>query len=319
MGGPSITYNPPVIEKDDTFAKFLEYQKGKEEKAETEAIKIKAEEAAAKEKRSAMGAQGFDAYKQNIQDQLERGLVTYEGATSLLRDYGSKYDIDTRDLNAPSPEAAKVEGYKPRTIESEIGSLGKTYFETIAPARRKSGIGLAYQELLGREATEEEFAAKEKLFSEGTYNDIQQVRDSIARSSDELNKSYIENYYDTQFGKQTEETLKGAEGKPDRTIRTGKRTFTFSPNLLPSAETGLATGVKTPVFGESFTGTPEEINQQLSNIRDTRQFLYSAGLTNLQGEIDKTSQKIKNQGSQKVAEIQSKASLYGNLMSGFWG
>ena len=53
------------------------------------------------------------------------------------------------------------------------------------------------------------------------------------------------------------------------------------------------------------------------NIRDTRKYLFSAGLTNLQGEIDKETQKIKNQGASDIAKIQQEGSIYGQLLGGF--
>jgi hypothetical protein len=114
------------------------------------------------------------------------------------------------------------------------------------------------------------------------------------------------------FGKQTTD----AAGK-----RTGKRAFTFDKNLLPSYGGDLAskTKITTPDFGNAFVGTPAEIEDQQANVRDTRQYLYSAGLTNLQGEIDSNTQKIKNQGLKEQQKIQSFGNVASNLVSGFWG
>jgi hypothetical protein len=42
-------------------------------------------------------------------------------------------------------------------------------------------------------------------------------------------------------------------------------------------------------------------------------------LTNLQGEIDKETQKLKNEGTKEVSKIAAAGSLYSNLVSGFWG
>jgi hypothetical protein len=53
-------------------------------------------------------------------------------------------------------------------------------------------------------------------------------------------------------------------------------------------------------FKDRFAGTPAEIEEQLQNVRETRKYLYSAGLTNLQGEIDKETQKLKNEGAQEA-------------------
>ena len=76
------------------------------------------------------------------------------------------------------------------------------------------------------------------------------------------------------------------------------------------------TGVVTPQF-DSFTGTPGEIDEQTQNVRDTRQYLYSAGLTNLQGEIDKETQKLKTEGSKELAKVQSQGSIYNSLVGSF--
>jgi hypothetical protein len=113
------------------------------------------------------------------------------------------------------------------------------------------------------------------------------------------------------YGKQETDTA----GK-----KTGKYTFNFDKNLLPSyADTTKArAGIQLPNFADSFTGTPSEIEENLQNVRDTRKYLYSAGLTNLQGEIDKETQKLKNESSKEVAKINSFGSVASNLVSGFW-
>jgi len=144
---------------------------------------------------------------------------------------------------------------------------------------------------------------------------MEDFKGSLAKSPEYLkkfNQSYLDNYYDTMFGKQT----LTAEGE-----RTGKRTFKFDASLLPSYQGDLAakTNINLPDFGSEITGTPFELQEQVQNIRDTRQYLYSAGLTGLQGEIDANIQKLKNEGTKEVAKIGAKGSVYSNLVSGFWG
>ena len=125
-----------------------------------------------------------------------------------------------------------------------------------------------------------------------------------------FNKSYLENYYDTQFGKQTTD----ASGE-----RTGKRTFQFDKSLLPKYGGNLQgrTGITTPDFKDSFVGTPAEIQEQLQNVRDTRQYLYSAGLTNLQGEINKETTKLKSEGQKQLQKIKEQGGLYRSLVGSF--
>ena len=144
---------------------------------------------------------------------------------------------------------------------------------------------------------------------------MEDFKGSLTKSQEyqkKFNQSYLDNYYDTMFGKQT------VDEKGDKT---GQRTFKFDSKLLPSYGGNLAdrTKITTPDFGEGFKGTPAELEAQQQNVRDTRQYLYSAGLTNLQGEIDKETQSLKNEGTKQVAKIGAAGSLYSNLVSGFWG
>ena len=129
------------------------------------------------------------------------------------------------------------------------------------------------------------------------------------------NDIYLDNYYETMYGKQTRD----AEGN-----MTKKRKFTFDPSLLPTYQGDLAgrTGVDV-TSGEDFADyfsegrTIAELEEGQQNIRDTRKYLFSAGLTNLQGEIDKETQKIKNQGAKDIAKIQQEGAIYGQLLGGF--
>ena len=293
-GGTRVEYKSPEIPKDDSFEKYLQYQQQKETLAEQRAATEKAEATAKEEARKASAQAGYGGLRSGIESQLRQGLITYGDATGQLRDYAAKYD-----LTPP---------------ESEIADLTKIYTQELLPGRRATGVSAAYEELLGRQATEEEKGKALERFQQGYYTSVQDLKDSLAKSTeyqDKFNQSYLDNYYDTMFGKQSVDE----QGK-----KTGQRTFKFASNLLPQYAEGLAdrTKIATPDFGESFTGTPAEIEEQQQNIRDTRKYLYSAGLTNLQGEIDKETQKLKNEGSKEVAKISRDASIYGNLVSGFW-
>jgi hypothetical protein len=290
-GGPTVTYNPPP--PDDTFAKYLEYTKGKEAVAEERAAAERKEAKAAEEARKAAGASAYGGLKQTTQQQLSQGLISYENAANQLRDYAAKYDI--------TPP------------EQDIQELTQQYTAAL-PGRRATQVGAAYEELLGRSATQEEISKAQERFTQGYYGDIEDFKSSLSKSpeyQDKFDSSYLDNYYTTMFGKQTVD----AQGK-----KTGQRSFKFSANLLPKYAEDLQsrTKVTTPDFGDSFVGTPSELEAQQQNIRDTRQYLFSAGLTNLQGEIDKETQKLKNEGTQKIAEITAKSNMYSNLLSGFW-
>ena len=294
-GGTQVSYQAPP--KDDTFERFLQYQQEKEAAAEERAAQERADQKAAEEARKAAGQAGYGSLKAGIEQQLRQGLLGYEDATSRLRDYAAKYDM------AP--------------VEGDISQLGQVYTQELLPGRRATAVGSAYEEILGRQATEEEKSKALERFQQGYYTSNQELRDALYKSTeyqDKYNQSYLDNYYDTKFGKQTVDQA----GK-----KTGQRTFNFSANLLPTmggetaGDLAKRTGIAMPSFGDSFSGTPAELEEQLQNVRDSRQFLYSAGLTNLQGEIDKETQKLKTEGSKELAKIQSQGSLYNTLVGSF--
>lgn len=291
-GGTKVNYTPPVIPKDDSFEKFLAYQQKEKESASAQAAADKAEQRAADEARKLAGATGYAGLRTGIEGQLRQGLIGYGEATKQLRDYATKYDM--------TPP------------ETDVSQLTDIYTKELLPGRRATGIAAAYEEIYGRPATADEQSKAMARFNEGYYTSNEDLRNSLYKSeeyNDKFNQSYLDNYYDTMFGKQTTD----AAGK-----KTGQRTFKFSSNLLPQMAEGTEkrTGVVTPQFGD-FTGTPSEIEEQQQNVRDSRQFLYSAGLTNLQGEIDKETQKLKNEGSKELAKVQSQGSIYNSLVGSF--
>jgi hypothetical protein len=295
MGGKKVTYNAPEIPKDDSFQQYLKYQQDRETAAEARAAKEKADAATAAQSRRDAASNAFGGMRSGIESQLRQGLISYNDATSQLRDYASKYDL--------SPP------------EEEVAKLTNVYTQELLPGRRTTGTKAAYEELLGRQATEEELGKAQERFNQGYYSSVQDLKDSLTKSTeyqDKFNTSYLDNYYDTMFGKQ---------GVDEKGKKTGQRSYKFDKSLLPTySGTDLSSRaqIKTPDFQDSFTGTPGEIQEQLQNVRDTRQYLYSAGLTNLQGEIDKETQKIKNQGAKDVANITSFGNVASNLVSGFW-
>ena len=298
MGGgrsTTVQYSAPPVQKDDSFERYLSYQQDRERAAEQRAAQERAEAAAKEEARKAAAQSGYGGLKSGIQSQLRQGLISYSDATSQLRDYATKYDL------APP--------------ETDVADITKMYTEELLPGRRATGISAAYEELLGRQATEEEKTKSLERFQQGYYSNVQDLKESLTKSQeyqDKFNQSYLDNYYDTMFGKQSVDEA----GK-----RTGQRTFTFDKSLLPTYQGTDLEGraqITTPEFADKFTGTPAEIESQLQNVRDTRQYLYSAGLTNLQGEIDKETQKLKNEGQKEIAKIGRDSSIYSSLVSGFW-
>ena len=291
-GGTKVTYQAPP--PDNTFSKYLEYQQSREKTLDDRAAQERNDAKAEAAARKASGVAAYGGLKTTTQQQLAQGLIGYESAANQLRDYAARYDF--------TPP------------EDDIAELTQQYTAAL-PGKRATGIQAAYEELYGRPATEEEKSKAQDRFQQGYYTSMEDFKGSLTKSQEyqkKFNQSYLDNYYDTMFGKQT------VDEKGDKT---GKRTVKFDPKLLPSYGGNLAdrTKITTPDFGEGFEGTPAELEAQQQNVRDTRQYLYSAGLTNLQGEIDKETQSLKNEGSKQVAKIGAAGGLYSNLVSGFWG
>ena len=318
--GSKTVYNPPKIEKDDSFAKYLEYQKGKEDRLQEQADKEKAEAKAKDLTRRKSGAQGLTGLYDRTKSQLESGLISFQGAQDKLQSYIDKYDL--------TGGFTEEEGFTPTYTDPNKGpgqylsSLQNIYQGEggLLDKKRTSGVKLAYQDILGRQATGDELSSAMSNLQLQSYGGagIQGLRDSLKSSAEytkNLNDNYLDNYYDTMYGKQTRD----AEGN-----MTKKRKFTFDPSLLPTyqGDLGERTGVGVTT-GEQFADyfkegrTIAELEEGKQNIRDSRKFLYSAGLTNLQGEIDKETQKIKNEGAKDIAKIQQEGSIYGQLLGGF--
>ena len=287
---PAPIFMPPP--PDNTFNQFLQYSQGQEQRASDRAAQLLQEDKDKETARKAFGAAGFGGLRSSLESQLRQGLITYNDASSQLRDYGGKYELNPEDA---------------------VNTLSDVYTKELLPGRRATGTEAAYQELLGRSATEEEKKTSSERFNQGYYSSVQDLKDSLLKGSeyqDKFQTSYLGNYYDTMYGKEERDT----EGK-----RTGKRAFKFDTNLLPTyaAGTECKAGVSIPKFGDTLSGTPAELEEQTQNIRDTRKYLYSAGLTNLQGDIDKETQKLKNEGVKDVAKISSAGDIYKSLVGSF--
>lgn len=258
--------------------------------------RILAKEQAAAQKEAAREASaiaGYDPFKSSIESQLRGGLINFQQAQDYLREYTTKYDMFGK--------------------EGDVNQFAKLYSEEIAPQRFQTGLGAAYEEILGRKATEEEKTAGLERFKGGYYQTVNDLKESLYKGQEyqkKFNRSYLDSYYDTMYG----DEIKDAEG-----VGTGKRTFKFDKSLLPTYGGDLEgrTKVTLPSFADQFEGTPAELEQQLQNVRDSRQFLYSAGLTNLQGEIDKETQKLKNEGAKEVQKIAAQGDIYKSLVSAF--
>ena len=337
--GSKTVYKAPKIEKDDSFEKYLEYQKEKEDRLQAQADKEKAEAAAKDLTRRKSGAKGLTDLYNRTSSQLQSGLLSFQGAQDKLQSYIDKYDLtagftpETRDTGVEDDPDTEIDESK-ETFTFDPGYTDPTkgagqYLSNLQnmyqgeggllSQQRTSGIQLAYKDLLGREATEDELSGAMSNLQLQSYGGagIQGLRDSIKSSSEytkKFNDNYLDNYYDVQYGDQTTD----AEGN-----KTGKRIFNFDASLLPSYSGDLADKTNVNITtGEQFADyfsegrTIAELESQQQNIRDTRKFLFSAGLTNLQGDIDKETQRIKNEGAKDLAKIGQASDMY-KLLGGF--
>ena len=281
---PSITaYNNYMLEHQQRIDRQTEAQQA-QDLADTEAVK-------------ATGKAGYNAYLSNINNQFKAGLIDNITAEKQLQDYANKYKLGT--------------GFS----QNDINVLNLQYTENALPNLQKLA-GQTYKDILGREAKAEELQTYADLAKTGQYK-LADLTNTIKGSQEYQNKfndNYLSNYYDTMYGKQNTEMVDGLEKK------TGKRTFNYDTGLDPTfaGDIGKASGVSFASMPSSVTGTPAEIQQFQDAQRQKRDFMYNAGLTNLQGQIDKDIQKIKDEGTQATARIGTQGQLLSNLTAGFW-
>jgi len=265
--------------------------------AERQRIQDRADEQIRKDEaketaRKAFGAAGFVGLRSGIEEQLKQGLITYEDAISQARGHGAKYELD--------PEEA-------------VNNLTTLYTKELLPGRRARSVAAAYKELLGRDATEKETKDAAELFAGGDYSSVQDLKDALLKGSeyqDKFQTSYFDNYNDTMYGKEERD----AAGKRTGLRKVSKVDASFLPAYLAATE-GKA-GISLPKFDDGLLNV-DQIQNREQSIRDTRKYLYSAGLTNLQGDIDKETQKLKNEGAKDIAKISSAGDIYKGLVGSF--
>jgi hypothetical protein len=334
-------YAPPPPPPDTTFKDYLKYQT---ERTEDEGYKDwtnQLQTYKSKKSKQASGRAGWDDYKKGVQTKLGKGLIDYGQAETQLKDYARDYNlaadtvawsggVDPRkswernkgrtDITyTDSPTYQTPDRWKDWSVNKALGDLSDYYTGGeggtggLLGQRRDTNIKAGYEEILGRQATDAEVATAKERLSSGYYKDIDSFKTGLTSGSEykkKFSNSYLENYYDSMYGAQHRD----AAGD-----KTGKRTFNFDKSLLPSYKGDLEgdTGVKLPEWKDSYTGTPAEIDFSLDNIRESRKFLYSAGLTNLQGNIDKETQKLKNEGGKEIARIGKEGDIYKSVVDAF--
>jgi len=295
MGGSKVNIPGPDPSQVAYNNYMLEHQKELDRKAQAAADEEKANLAAIK----STGIAGYNTYRQNILNQYSAGLIDSSAAQQQFKDYEDRYKLGTgytlADTNTLIDQATQSAGSKAQQL-----------------------AGQTYKDILGRAATESELTSFADLSKTGAYK-LSDLVNSIKSSSEyqnKFNQNYLENYYDSMYGKQA--TTTDASGQ---VVKTGQRTFKYDASNEPtfSGNIAAATGLNLGGGSQEFTGTPAEIDAFQQAQRQKRDFMYNAGLTNLQGQIDKDTQKIKNEGSREVQRVASQGQLFSNLAQGFWG
>ena len=137
MGAPSITYESPKIEKDDTFEKYLQYQQDRELRLDERAQAAEDIALGKTRRRREQGALGFQNFSQNLKSQVESGATNYADAQTKLQDYITRYDLkggfmpetQTRTRTVYDYEYdddGKIIGRTPREEEYEYQTPGAT-------------------------------------------------------------------------------------------------------------------------------------------------------------------------------------------------
>jgi len=137
MGAPSITYESPKIEKDDTFEKYLQYQQDRELRLDERAQAAEDISLGKTRRRREQGALGFQGFAQNLKSQVESGITPFADAQTKLQDYITRYDLrggfmpetQTRTRTVYDYEYdddGKITGRTPREEEYEYQTPGAT-------------------------------------------------------------------------------------------------------------------------------------------------------------------------------------------------
>lgn len=239
-------------------------------------------------------AEGLNPYYDTLLSQLQRGTIDYNTATSNLEGYLAEGNI----LERPT----------------DLFTGLSTAYGTVSDERAINSANRAYQTLLGRAPTPEELELATQNLTGGIENYTYDALKADILDSEEYQKkyndNYLDNYYDTYFGEQERDE----EGN-----LTGKRTFDFSTEFMPAYEGALDadTGITMPTFG-SFTGNPAELEEYQQSVRQARSFMYNAGLTNLQGNIDKELTKMKNESAERQKRIAGEFGIAQSAMANFF-
>ena len=350
--GNTTVEAPEPPEKDDSFEKYMNYQSKRDDQKGYENWLGEVQTYESQKSKQAAGRAGWDAFQTNVKNRVSSGLIDYNQAAAQLKDYTTENYLSDgsvfkpgedprkmwRESVADDPDTDKDEsfvGWRPDTFtelptyetpaewknwsaQTDYGLLDTWYQDEILPEQRKGKINRAYQAVLGRDPTEEEMTTTKGYFSSDPDYSAQTLRGDLQIGSEyqeKFNKSYQDSYFDSMYGDSWNETFTDDEGE-ERSKKVRK--FNIQSGLSPSFadETNLKNDMGGLNFGDtptSITGSAAEIEFDISRLREKDKALYSAGIKNLEGNIQKDLQKLQNKSREKIAKIDQATNMY-NLM-----
>lgn len=140
---------------------------------------------------------------------------------------------------------------------------------------------------------------------------IRRLQDGTYRDVDEQGRGQVP----IDRGETSDFVYQDAVG-PTKEVITDQREVKFSPDSF-SKKARRRAGLK-PIDDYTFTGTIAEIEDFQQQRRDERKYLYNSGLTSLQGDIDKSLQRIKDGGRERLAVIQGQYGMVQGLAAGLF-
>ena len=308
-----------------------------------------------KKAKQSAGRANWNTFQQNVKDRVSTGLIDYNQAASQLKDYTTENYLAAGSIQRPGEDPRKMwresveddpdteedetfVGWRPDEFTelptydtpaewkdwspvSDMSTLDTWYQTDILPEQRKGKINRAYQAVLGRDPTEDEMTNTLGYFGSDPDYSAQTLRGDLQIGNEyreKFNKSYQDSYFDSMYGESWNETFTDDQGE-ERSKKVRK--FNIQTGLSPtfSDDTNLKNDMGID-FGDtptSLTGSAAEIEFGISQLRDKEKALYTAGIKNLEGNIQKDLQKLQNTSREKIAKIDQNTSMMGLLGHAF--
>ena len=353
--GNTTVEAPEPPEKDDSFEKYMNYQSKRDDQRGYETWLGDVQDYESKKIKQKAGRANWNTFQQNVKDRVSTGLIDYDQAAAQLKDYANTNFLASGSIQRPGddprkmwresveddPDTEKDEtfvGWRPDefrevptydtpdewkewSLVSNESTLDNWYQTEILPEQRKGKITRAYQAVLGRDATEDEMTDTLDYFNRDPGYSAQTLRGDLQIGNEyreKFNKSYQDTYFDSMYGEGWNETFKDDQGEDrNKTVRKFNLQTGLSPSFSDDSNLKNDMGIDWGDTPTSFTGSAAEIEFGISQLRDKEKALYTAGIKNLEGNIQKDLQKLQNKSREKIAKIDQTTSMMGLLGHAF--